>query len=181
MTERILIVDDCEDIRDFLAASLQAEGYSVVTAANGAEALDELRGTAPPSVMLLDLEMPVMSGWQVLTEVGEDPKLASVQIIVVSGSKVDLAKVPAAGVFTKPIEWAPLRDLVAKLVSEADPERSPPRVSAPMMGRVDAAEAHSTVEAEPLAAAGSGDPRPSVEVPAAAEPTAAAGEKIGDP
>jgi CheY-like chemotaxis protein len=59
----VLIVDDEAGIRDFLHAILQAEGYSVAVATDGREALDRV-AERPPDVVLLDLAMPVMNGWQ---------------------------------------------------------------------------------------------------------------------
>ena len=60
---RVLIVDDDETIREFLSMSLADQGYQVVTAPNGAAALNLIR-EAPPKVILLDMRMPVMDGWQ---------------------------------------------------------------------------------------------------------------------
>jgi CheY-like chemotaxis protein len=79
----VLVVDDDAEIRDTLALLLQQEGYTVLCAENGVQALAQLR-QGHPDVMLLDLMMPVMSGWEVLDELGDTGELASVPIIVVS-------------------------------------------------------------------------------------------------
>jgi len=60
--ERILIIDDDEDVRDFLCQALQDEGYEVATAADGLSAL-ELLGQVQPDLILLDALMPMMDGW----------------------------------------------------------------------------------------------------------------------
>ena len=79
----VLVVDDDCEIRETLTQLLQKEGYTVLGAANGVQALAQLRA-GHPNVMLLDLMMPVMSGWEVIEELGESGELANVPIIVVS-------------------------------------------------------------------------------------------------
>jgi CheY-like chemotaxis protein len=79
----VLVVDDDVEIRDTLAQLLQQEGYTVLRAANGVQALEQLR-RGHPDVMLLDLMMPTMSGWEVLEELDESGELGSIPVIVVS-------------------------------------------------------------------------------------------------
>jgi CheY-like chemotaxis protein len=79
----VLVVDDDAEIRDTLSQLLQQEGYTVLRAENGAQALDQLR-RGHPDVMLLDLMMPVMSGWEVLEELDDSGEIGNVPIIVVS-------------------------------------------------------------------------------------------------
>ena len=81
----ILVVDDESETRDLLAERLALEGYEVATASNGAEALAYLHRAAPPRVVLLDLAMPVMNGWEFLAERERDPALRSIRVVVVSG------------------------------------------------------------------------------------------------
>ena len=74
----VLIVDDDNDVRSALAELLEEEGFSVEGAANGREALALLRGgTVHPAVILLDLMMPGMDGWDFRHEQMRDPKLAA--------------------------------------------------------------------------------------------------------
>jgi CheY-like chemotaxis protein len=73
----VLVVDDDQDIRESLVEILTEEGYEVTSASNGAEALEEIDRRAP-DVMLLDLMMPVVNGWEVLETLrlrGTHPKL----------------------------------------------------------------------------------------------------------
>jgi two-component system, sensor histidine kinase and response regulator len=79
---KILIVDDEEDLRDSLVDFFQDEGFEVTTAANGAEALQQLADSELPCVVLLDLLMPVLDGNQVYSEMQRDPRLAKVPVIV---------------------------------------------------------------------------------------------------
>jgi two-component system response regulator MprA len=82
----VLIVEDDRDIRECMADALEVEGYSVALAANGREALDQLRGGVFPDLILLDLLMPVMSGWEFRQEQLADPLLSGIPIVVVSAS-----------------------------------------------------------------------------------------------
>ncbi len=82
----VLVVDDDPGIREALADLLGEEGYQVVTAMNGVEALDKLRepSQARPCVILLDLMMPHMNGHQFFAEQQQDRALASIPIVVIS-------------------------------------------------------------------------------------------------
>ena len=81
----MLVVDDNPDIRMMLTALLEDEGYSVATAANGREALRYLRQCAEqPRLILLDLAMPIMTGWDFLDEQRSDPLLASIPVVLMT-------------------------------------------------------------------------------------------------
>jgi len=82
---RVLIVDDEDDWRSTIAEILRAGGYEVSTARNGQEALEILEETDSPSLVLLDLLMPVMGGHAVLGVMRTHADLARVPVIVVSG------------------------------------------------------------------------------------------------
>lgn len=83
---RVLVVDDDPDSRMLMADLLSSEGYQVTTAGNGLDALNQLRAVKP-SVILLDLEMPVMDGRSFRQHQLEMPgPLRSVPVIVCSGS-----------------------------------------------------------------------------------------------
>src|SRR3954471_1338862 len=86
-TKRILIVDDDDDIRETLSQVLTDEGYTVETAINGLEALNQLRRTTTiPSLILLYLMMPVLNGFEFQVAKSRDPLLASIPVIIVSAS-----------------------------------------------------------------------------------------------
>jgi CheY-like chemotaxis protein len=82
--KRVLIVEDDDLTREMLRAILQAEGYRIEGVANGREALARLRGEAAPDLILLDLLMPVMTGWEFCAAVAEDPRLASIPVVILS-------------------------------------------------------------------------------------------------
>jgi CheY-like chemotaxis protein len=100
-----MVVEDDADSRDALADILLSEGYEVRTAANGSEALDTLRCAQPPDVIVLDLMMPVMDGWELRRSMLQDPKLAGIPVIVVSGvgDGEQTAPLRASAHFTKPV------------------------------------------------------------------------------
>jgi CheY-like chemotaxis protein len=114
---QVLIVEDDIDIRDALSQILEEEGYTVATAANGQEALDVLRSGPPPRLILLDLMMPVMNGWQFRAEQRSDPALASIPVVVISADTHIGDKAGQIGVqefFRKPIEIAGLLSTMQK-------------------------------------------------------------------
>jgi two-component system chemotaxis response regulator CheY len=82
----ILLVDDDVELRDELAAALVDAGYEVLGASNGREALDLLKAAPLPQLILLDLLMPVMNGWDFCDATRGDPKVARIPIVVTSGA-----------------------------------------------------------------------------------------------
>jgi len=84
MTRRVLIVDDDEEIRETLRELLSDEGFDVVEAGDGADALTRLSDGAQPNVILLDLMMPNMDGWQFHREIQKDSTLSSIPIVVMT-------------------------------------------------------------------------------------------------
>ena len=79
----VLVIEDDANIRDVLKLALNFEGYDVVTAKNGKEGLDVLE-TAKPGLILLDLMMPVMNGWEFVDHLKEKHKYENIPIVVVS-------------------------------------------------------------------------------------------------
>ncbi len=93
----MLVVDDDDDIREVIAEILRTEGYAVTCASNGLKALEELHKAPRPDLVLLDLIMPVMSGWEVLEQLQIEEGLARIPVVVVSamhaaGAREHLAK-----------------------------------------------------------------------------------------
>jgi CheY-like chemotaxis protein len=114
----ILIVEDDLDVREALTQVLEFEGYSVVGATNGREALDRLRAGALPSLILLDLMMPVMDGLQFRAAQMRDPSLAHIPVVVISADgKVDqkVASLGVAGYMKKPLDVDSLLALIARV------------------------------------------------------------------
>ena len=85
-TFRVLVVDDDSSIRRMIVAALRRDGYSFVEAQNGREALDSMRNDKP-DVVVLDLMMPILSGWDVLRERQQDTALSRIPVIIVSANR----------------------------------------------------------------------------------------------
>lgn len=96
MTNCVLVVEDEPDVRETIKEILQMEGFTVVTAENGQDALNVLTEFGKPCLILLDLMMPVMNGWQFLEALknGHQQLFASTPIVVVS-AVADLTTVQA--------------------------------------------------------------------------------------
>jgi CheY-like chemotaxis protein len=120
----ILVVDDDLDIREGLTDVLVDHGYEVMTAGNGREALRLLRGAAVrPSVVLLDLMMPVMDGYGFLAERRNDAALKAIPVaIITAGHGVDRARLGnGAPIIRKPIDVEHLVQVIDELRSGAPP------------------------------------------------------------
>jgi len=115
----ILVVEDDDDLREAMAAFLETEGYAIAQAANGADALAYLRNTGRPRLILLDLSMPVMDGWQFHREVHGDAKLAAIPVVVVSGRRDGERPIPqpASGFVPKPLDPTALLAAVRRFCS----------------------------------------------------------------
>jgi CheY-like chemotaxis protein len=120
--KRVLLVDDHDDTRELVALVLVQAGYSVLQAANGQQALDLLvvTGNELPSLILLDLQMPVMSGWEFLTIVRSYARLAAIPVIVVSGGHKPSAEMrqQTADFLAKPVDHKILLERVREVVAD---------------------------------------------------------------
>ena len=114
----VFIVEDDEDIRADLTAILRVKGFTVEDAANGREALVRLQAGARPCLMVLDLMMPVMNGWELRVAMRADAALREIPVVVVSGAgriaADEEAALEPAAVLVKPFELSELLDLVAR-------------------------------------------------------------------
>ena len=106
----VLVVDDDAAIRVSLGDVLTCEGYEVLYAENGLQAMNLLR-SAHPHLMVLDLMMPVMSGWEVLEEIQSNAELASMPVIVISA----MCAPGVSACIQKPIDLGHLLSVVGEL------------------------------------------------------------------
>ena len=123
---RALVVDDDPLIREFVQYALDDEGFEVRCAATGAEALDTL-ATWHADVVLLDLMMPVMDGWEFRRRQREDPALASIHVIVMSANRclpsAEAVLSPCA-MLSKPFNVTDLLDRATQCAAEAAREQA---------------------------------------------------------
>lgn len=109
----VLLVEDEANLREMMADALAARGYSVVTAEEGQEALQKLEGMEPPCVILLDLLMPGMNGWDFFERLRAFPELASVPVIIHS-SATSRPPDGAARVVKKPLGFERLLSIIGE-------------------------------------------------------------------
>jgi CheY-like chemotaxis protein len=113
MSPYILVVEDDVDIRDAMSDTLALAGYRAATAADGLEALALLRHAPSPCLILLDLMMPVMDGWEFRAEQVRQPRLAGIPVIVFTAA---VGSLPTCvdGVLKKPIDSDHLLTIVGR-------------------------------------------------------------------
>lgn len=106
----ILVIDDDQAMRNMLETVLLDEGYSVILARNGKEGL-ELAARQRPALVLLDLMMPVMDGWQFLEALKQMPELADLPVLLLSASRQIVSTArdnPVKAYIPKPFELVKL-------------------------------------------------------------------------
>jgi CheY-like chemotaxis protein len=121
---RVLVVEDDAALREALSEALRDEGFTVTAAADGREALDLLRVSASPnpSVILLDLAMPRMNGWQFRAEQQTDDRIAAIPVVVLSAAphlaeEAESLGVPDGSWLRKPV---PLGNLLAVITHHCE-------------------------------------------------------------
>ena len=117
-----MIVEDDLDTRDMLERFLQLEGFDVRTAANGQIALDALRADSELCVILLDLMMPVMNGWQFREAQVSDPRFCKIPVVVVTaaGARDDIPAINADGFVSKPVDFDRLLATIGSLCKRTE-------------------------------------------------------------
>lgn len=121
----VLVVDDHKDLRGILVEILEDERYEVVSASNGQEALDALRRGLRPALILLDLRMPVMDGWEFLRLRRDEPDLARIPVLALSAGTPRKAPDRSDGVVAvlpKPISADELCQAVARAIANHGPD-----------------------------------------------------------
>ena len=121
MTHKILIADDDPIIIKLLQVNLEMEGYDVVTAQDGQDAVEKA-GREHPDLVMLDIMMPRMDGWAARQALLADPALKDIPVIFLSAraQQADLRKGYEAGVaeyITKPFDPVDLLDVVQKVLA----------------------------------------------------------------
>lgn len=116
MSAVILVVDDDDDARATVSDLLRLHGYQVAVAGDGKDALDVCaRLAAPPQLMVIDLRMPVMDGWELLAAKAGLPALRAVPVVIVSGEPDARSRLPlpsVVGYLAKPLRAPALLDAV---------------------------------------------------------------------
>jgi CheY-like chemotaxis protein len=119
---RILIVDDDAELRREIGEVLTGEGRPVAFAADGRQALSYLRNNPHPALILVDLMMPVMDGWEFCATVRADPELSRIPVVVLSCLERHEGNGSTAGVagyLRKPVQLEKLLDVVSAVAPQA--------------------------------------------------------------
>lgn len=111
---QILVIDDDADIREALTGVLELEGYSVAAFGDAREALAWLDAGQRPALVLLDLMMPGMNGWQFLAALDERPSLGRLPVIVLTGAR-ESDGLHVSGLLKKPVDLDVLLESVRQL------------------------------------------------------------------
>jgi CheY-like chemotaxis protein len=119
----VLIVEDDRDTREMLARFLELEGFEVREAANGQLALETLHENGGTCVILLDLMMPVMNGWQFRLAQVKDPDIAEIPVVVVTaaGARDQIPAIDADAWISKPVDFDRLLETIGPLCRPAPP------------------------------------------------------------
>lgn len=116
---RVLVVEDNSDLRRLYAIGLNQRGFEVKLAANGAEAIDRI-STEAPDVVVLDLLMPIMSGWEVIDRINDSKRALPVPVIIISGQTEpdDRPRPPSVAAWlSKPITLEELVTTISSITS----------------------------------------------------------------
>ena len=114
---RLLLVEDDGELRSSLSELLLSDGYDVIEASNGSEALDCLRRAPAPDLILLDLMMPVKDGWQFRVEQKRDPAIASIPVVAFSADDTPKAvAIDAEAYIKKPFQYPALVETVRRIL-----------------------------------------------------------------
>lgn len=115
-TSTVLVVDDDKNVRDLICGELEGRGFEAAAAGNGREALAYLKGAArPPRLILLDLMMPEMTGWEFRDRQQADPAIADIPVAIITGLpgvEEKAAAIGAVDVLYKPSRVETLAALV---------------------------------------------------------------------
>ncbi len=127
MTSKILLVEDNELNRDMLSKRLQRKGYDVIVAVDGQEGVD-LAHTTSPNLILMDLSLPIINGWEATQQLKANPKTKNIPIIALTAHAMvgDREKALQAGCDdydTKPVEFIRLVEKIENLLAAALTEK----------------------------------------------------------
>lgn len=115
---KILLVEDNDDVREMMAMALEFGGHVVSSAANGRDALNMLQAGHRPGLILVDLMMPVMNGWEFRAALQEDPELSALPVVVVSAVTAENAKeLGSTRCMSKPVDIDRMLELVGEYTS----------------------------------------------------------------
>lgn len=122
---RVLVVDDDPNVRLLCATNLRLDGFDVIEAGNGQEGLERVEAYAP-DLVLLDIRMPVLDGFELATAVRRNHRTSHVPVVFLTGeatreAEERAAAIGAAGYFTKPFDPAAVSRFIADVLAGSHP------------------------------------------------------------
>jgi len=121
MTKKIMVVDDEPDILFTVGEMLKSNGYEVIKAVNGKDCLNKLNEVIP-DLVLLDIMMPEINGWDVAAKIKENPKWSSIPIVflTVKGDtmSIGMGGIVAEDYITKPFDIVDLKNRVERVLNK---------------------------------------------------------------
>ena len=121
MAKKIMVVDDEPDILFTVGQMLELSGYEVIKAANGKDCLNKLN-EATPDLVLLDIMMPEMSGWDVAAKIKENPRWSNIPIVFLTAKgdtmSIGMGSMASEDYIVKPFDIQDLKNRVEKILSE---------------------------------------------------------------
>jgi DNA-binding response OmpR family regulator len=121
-TPIILVVDDDPNIQELISVNLRVKGYSIVLASDGKEAMEKIK-TGAPDLIILDIMMPEIDGWELCKWIRDDPRLRSVKILMLTAKGTDRDKLIGREIFkadeymTKPFEIDLLQQTISRMLN----------------------------------------------------------------
>lgn len=118
----ILVVDDDPNIRELISVNLRVKGYSLILASDGKEAMEKIK-TEAPDLIILDIMMPEIDGWELCKWIRDDLRLRSVKILMLTAKGTDRDKLigreifKADGYMTKPFEIDLLQQTISRMLN----------------------------------------------------------------
>lgn len=124
----VLVVEDDNDLRESLSQALRDQGFGVITASNGQQALELLQNGARPAVILLDLMMPILNGWELRDALRDDARFAHIPQLVISAymdeAEQHVLALPPDDCIRKPFHIRVLLEAIERHVNAGSRESS---------------------------------------------------------
>ena len=117
MSRRIVVIDDDADLRNALSVMLRLDGHEVTGFSDATEAISQIEGGLPVDVILLDLMMPIMSGWEFCSYRDQSPLLKKVPVIVITARQSVVAPIGVSEILLKPFDPEVLEEAIGRVLA----------------------------------------------------------------
>ncbi|NLO96951.1 MAG: response regulator [Peptococcaceae bacterium] len=122
-----MVIDDDKEIRNLLSLMLKNAGYNLITATNGSDALEYLKKSPLPALILTDYSMPQLNGYEFTEKIAAHSQYKDIPVVILTGSEIDDLELPSSsnfkGIIHKPFRLNTVLEIVKLLTSE--PKKCP--------------------------------------------------------